>query len=44
MFGLVLLGLLVVLGVAALAGRTHDSRDADYSLGAVIRPRRSAVR
>ena len=39
MFALVLLGLLVLADLAVLAGRTHDSRDPEYSLGKVFAPR-----
>jgi len=37
---LAILILLIVLGTAAVFGRTADSRDTEYSLGQVLRTRR----
>ena len=37
MTAIVLLALLLILGFAAVMGWTHDSRDSDYNLGAVLR-------
>ncbi|MDP9117146.1 MAG: hypothetical protein M3O28_07795 [Actinomycetota bacterium] len=36
---LLLLAFLVLLGLASALGHTADSRDPDYSLGLVLRPR-----
>ena len=44
MVALVLLLLLLALGAASMLGRTADSRDPDYALGAVIRRSFRAVR
>ena len=43
MVALGLLLLLVVLGVASLTGRTADSRDPDFTLGAVTHRRAEAA-
>jgi hypothetical protein len=36
---LIVLGFFVLLGAAALLGRTADTRDPEYSLGRVLAPR-----
>jgi hypothetical protein len=38
MAAFIVLLVLILLGIAAALGRTADSRDPDYDLGAVLRP------
>lgn len=41
---IVLLALVAALGVAAALGLTADSRDPEYGLGLVLRPRQTPVK